>query len=30
MRKLKAVAVGAALSASLWLPAIAEAARSWR
>jgi hypothetical protein len=30
MRKLKALAFGAAVSASLWLPAMAEAARSWR
>jgi hypothetical protein len=30
MTRIKVMAVGAALSSVLWLPAAAEAARSWR
>jgi hypothetical protein len=30
MTKIKVMAVSAALSSALWLPAVAEAARSWR
>jgi hypothetical protein len=30
MKKIKVMAVSAALSSALWLPAAAEAARSWR
>ena len=30
MQKIKMIAVSAALASALWLPAAAEAARSWR
>jgi hypothetical protein len=30
MRRIKVMAVSEALSSALWLPAAAEAARSWR